>query len=657
MKSLNLKAVEREFFKGKNPLKKLLSISLDLFGARQSGLLYGTNETRIRFLPSSQWDRGVMDRFDGKGIKGLVLRLAGTRIVNLRGLSPVYFYKAGPDGSQEDNHGIISYVLRNSADYYRNGINVVICPDTDRFQHLEDGTDAYQPIRFYVYNGSEISKPRSHIKVDIRIVRHFRSSNSIYVILPDYGIMVINTADPELVAVRNGTFLKEAELRQRLDILIRMVAASSLAYLGQLRGRAGGELLWRKEAHLRKAYADLAEKEKKYRRLYTHAPIAYFSIHPDGRIVRANQQTLHLSGYDFDDLVGRPVRDLFPRESPQFDAIWRTLETGCSIREEEIRIQRRDHQRVWVSLSIDAAGSGEGEGREMRATATDISQRKSLEKQLFHAQKMEAIGTLSRGIAHDFNNILSPISGYAQILLMDKGRDAREREYIQTILACARHAGNLVNQILTFSRQKEHQRILVKAAKIVETSMGLVKSFLPAFIRIQTRVEPGCGYIMADPTQIHQVIMNLATNSCHAMEETGGVLDICLDRKMMVPGNTENIAPGDYVCLCVSDTGTGIDTEHLSRIFDPYFTTKPEGKGSGIGLSVVHGIVESHGGKIRVKSDPGQGTCFKIYFPVCRQGNTSPAEPAPDQFVTRGNESILLVERRCKGGGNAYPAP
>ncbi len=311
MKSLNFQSIESDFFKGKTSLKQLLAISLDLLGAQQTGLLYGTNASHMRFLPSSSWDRGVMDRFDGRGVTGLILRLVGTYIVTAKKLSPVFFYKTEADGGQRENDGIIAYVLRNCADYYKKGINVVICPGTDKF--LKDGQDlgGYHQIPFFIYNGTQISKPKTHIKVDTRIVKQFKSTNSIYIILPDYGIMVINTADEALLELRSDTFVREDDLRQRLDILIRLVETSSLAYLGQLKGRKGADLLWRKEEHLRKAYADLADNERKYRDLYENAPNAYFSMDADGVIFQCNRQAERLSGYFKKDLTGKNAYNLF----------------------------------------------------------------------------------------------------------------------------------------------------------------------------------------------------------------------------------------------------------------------------------------------------------------------------------------------------------
>jgi len=400
---------------------------------------------------------------------------------------------------------------------------------------------------------------------------------------------------------------------------------------------------------------DLAEKERNYRDLYENAPIAYLSMDRHGNVFRCNQEACFLSGYDKNELIGRNVQGLFANKQNaerNFEVIWQTLEKGEAIKDMELDIILKNRDLIWVSLSIDAIKGKENDILEIRVIAMDISRRKTLEKQLFHAQKMEAIGTLARGIAHDFNNVLSPISGYAQMLLMDAPNKGAEKEPVGIILECARHAKELVNQILTFSRQKEHQQVLVKAGTAVTESLGLVRNFLPASIKVITTIDKDCGYIMADPIQINQLIMNLVTNAYHAMEKKGGCMEVSLTRVRihpLTPGK-EEIKSGFYVCLSVADTGYGIDTKVIPNIFEPYFSTKEEGKGSGIGLSVVHGIVESHGGYVQVESCKGEGTTFSIYFPVCRnRGDVW--NPAPsDLTVELGTEQVLLVDDDEKVG-------
>lgn len=643
MRRLDYDTVKRGFFKGKNSLRKLLKVSLQLFEAKQTGILFGTNHTQIKFLPTHMWDRGVMDRFDGRGFYGLILKLFGKRIVTAKGLSPIMFQKKDEEGGLVDNDGIIAYVLRNYANYYKQGINVIICPRTDKYVSLSE--KPFLEIPFFVYDGKRISKSEVSIQVNTRIVKHFKSSNSIYIYLPDYGILVINTANQDLLKIKNDLFENEAELNLRLDILIDLVEASSLAYLGQLTGRKGAQLLWNKEKHLRKTSRDLIENEKRYRDLYENAPIAYISLDPDGIILNCNRKALQLSGYAASELIGRNARDLFARARGA-DLFLHSLSKGRVLKDKELKITVRDNQSIWVSMSVDAVRDSNGRITELRMMILDISRRKLLESQLMQSQKMEAIGTLAGGIAHDFNNILSPIFGYAEMMLMDAIDDTPEKEHLETILDCANHAKELVSQILTFGRKKEHALIAVDSSKAIMDSLSLIRSVLPATIRLETKIYDDCYTIMADPVQLHQVMMNLVTNACHAMKNiSDGCISISLENVDQPPSFMDAGHSGkSYVRLSVSDTGSGIENEHIDKIFDPYFSTKKEGDGSGIGLSVVHGIVESHGGFIQVESREGKGTRFDIYLPQSHEiiaAEHTLNEPAE---IEKGCERVLLVD-------------
>jgi len=258
---------------------------------------------------------------------------------------------------------------------------------------------------------------------------------------------------------------------------------------------------------------------------------------------------------------------------------------------------------------------------------------------------MEAIGTLAGGIAHDFNNILFPITGYTEMLLQDIPDNSPFHESLSEILAGTKRAGDLVTQILTFSRQKEHELKPLKIEVVVKEALKLIKSSLPTTIKVRQNVNKDCGLVMADPTQIHQIVMNLCTNAFHAMEETGGKLTITLKEVELSAEDLKNpaIISGSHVCLTVADTGPGIGQGIIGRIFDPYFTTKEEGKGTGLGLAVVHGIVKSHGGQISVYSEPGKGTEFQICLPVIKKQKET-AKVETDAPIQKGDERILLVD-------------
>ncbi|MFH2091963.1 MAG: response regulator, partial [Pseudomonadota bacterium] len=275
-----------------------------------------------------------------------------------------------------------------------------------------------------------------------------------------------------------------------------------------------------------------------------------------------------------------------------------------------------------------------------------MAEKQALEKQLLQLQKIEAIGALAGGIAHDFNNILFPIIGHAEILMEDCANDHPHKESINEILIGAKRAKELVNQILTFSRQTQETAGPLKPDLIVKEVIKLIRSTLPATIKINKFIEPDCMMILADPTQIHQVAMNLITNDYHAMQDSGGVLTIKLQNLSDMDSDQEQLKlwKDPVVNLFVGDTGTGMDHLTIKKIFDPYFTTKPKGKGTGLGLSVVHGIVTNLGGKIIVTSTPGEGSRFDVYIPAIRQKHsTAPLAPHKKKSPG-GNEHILLVD-------------
>ena len=268
------------------------------------------------------------------------------------------------------------------------------------------------------------------------------------------------------------------------------------------------------------------------------------------------------------------------------------------------------------------------------------------ENQLQQVMKLQAIGTLAGGIAHDFNNILFPIVGYTELTMDDVPEGSQAKQNLQEVLKAANRAKKLVQQILTFSRQNSQERKPMRVQTLIKEALKLLRATIPSSIEIHTSVDEDCGLIKGDPTQIHQVIMNLSTNAYHALQETGGKIEVSLKEINL---NYEEslqrvgIKVGRHLELTVKDNGQGMTPQVLERIFDPYYTTKKQGKGTGLGLSVTHGIIKNHGGDISVSSQPGVGSTFSVYLPVIDDIDLE-IESAETASATNGNERILLVD-------------
>ncbi|MBF0468992.1 MAG: response regulator [Desulfamplus sp.] len=272
-------------------------------------------------------------------------------------------------------------------------------------------------------------------------------------------------------------------------------------------------------------------------------------------------------------------------------------------------------------------------------------ERNELKEQMYALQRLEAMGSLAGGIAHDFNNILFPITGYAEMLLMDAGENKNLKKGLNEILKGAERAKELIRQILTFSSQGKQSVAPLRAHLVVNEALKLMRSTLPSTIHVRSSIDKENDLVMADSTQIHQIIMNLMTNAYHATEKSGGEILVSLkpeDVNGVLPDGQE-IIPGNYVHLCVRDTGEGISKDVMKRVFDPYFTTKPEGKGTGLGLAVVLGIVKNSHGYILLESEPGKGTAVHIYIPLLEK-QINAKFLVEERSVYTGSGHILLVD-------------
>lgn len=356
-------------------------------------------------------------------------------------------------------------------------------------------------------------------------------------------------------------------------------------------------------------------------------------------------------GWKAEDVVGRMVSDIVGPE--YFENEIKPRAERC-MAGEEVRfhvsgIRRGGRQRyMHIVYSPHFEQTKKGAVSGYVVASRDITEMRQMEIKLRQVYKMEAIGTLAGGIAHDFNNILMVILWQTENALKQTRPGSELHTSLTTNLEAANRAADLVNQILTFSRQSEQEFYPVQIHLIIKEAAKFMRASLPATIDIETRIDSE-ALVLADPTQIHQVMMNLCANAGHAMKDTGGKLTIALEDVDLDTDFIEyhpRLKPGRHVKLSINDTGVGIPPEIIDRIFDPFFTTKQTGEGTGMGLSVVHGIVESCGGSITVYSEPNQGANFHVYLPIMEKQDTQ-SEDQP-VLIPRGNETVLLVDDEIK---------
>ncbi len=366
----------------------------------------------------------------------------------------------------------------------------------------------------------------------------------------------------------------------------------------------------------------------------------------NGVILYVNSAFERTTGYTREEVLGKTPRILKSgkHDDSFYEQMWNTLKRGETWQGRVIN-KRKNGTRFVEDTIISPIRDTHGRISSYAAVKQDVTQQIRLENQLRQAQKMEAIGTLAGGIAHDFNNILSPILGYTDMVMHDMPEGSPQRGYLDEVYRAGERARELVRQILTFSRQAEQKWRPVLVHTIVKEVMKLLRASIPSTITIESKVDENCGYVLGDATQIHQILMNLCTNAYQAMRETGGRLrvslaPILLEKEEQIPGT--GLKQGAYIRLAVEDTGHGIDKVILGRIFDPFFSTKRVGEGTGLGLSTVHGIVASHNGAITVHSEVGKGSTFTVYLP--RLDDVEVSEANRNELIPGGMERILLVD-------------
>ena len=391
----------------------------------------------------------------------------------------------------------------------------------------------------------------------------------------------------------------------------------------------------------------LRESETRFKSLH-NASFGGIAIHDKGVILECNHGLVEMAGYSMDELIGMNGLLLIAEKSRP--AVMDNILSGYEKPYEAMGLRKNGEE---FPMRLEARNVPY-KGKQVRTVEfrdiTDQKQaeleREKLQVQLTQSQKMESIGTLAGGIAHDFNNILYPIVGHTEMLMEDLSEENSSiRNSLDEIYTSALRARDLVQQILAFARQEKNELKLMKLQPIIVEALKLIRSTIPTTIAITQHLNPDCGPVSADPTQIHQIVINLATNAYHAMAENGGEFKVGL--KEIELGKDDRInpemSPGGYACLTFADTGMGMNKDIMDRIFEPFFTTKEPGKGTGMGLSVVHGIVKGMKGYIQVHSEPGKGTEFCVYLPVVKNASEK-QESRTDHPIPGGCERVLLVD-------------
>ncbi|MCK5056063.1 MAG: response regulator [Candidatus Aminicenantes bacterium] len=396
----------------------------------------------------------------------------------------------------------------------------------------------------------------------------------------------------------------------------------------------------------------LQATEKRYRDLFEGSLDMVFISTKDGKFLDINPIGVDLLGYPSkEEIMAVDIsKDIY--YSPENRAIFlKEIGKKGFVKDYELILKKKEGEKITVLLTASVVADKKGDIGAISGIIRDITEKKKLQQQLEQSQKMEAIGTLAGGIAHDFNNILGVISGYLDLTIDELEKDTTVRQNIEQVIASTNRAKDLVKQILAFSRQDSRELKPLRIGIIIREALKLLRSTLPATIEIRQGIEPDSDIVLAEPTQIHQVIMNLCTNAAFAMRETGGILDVSLREVQLDEESAaayNHIKPGRYFRLSVGDTGHGIEPALLKRIFDPYFTTKKPGEGTGMGLAVIHGIVKSLSGEITVYSEPGQGATFHVLLPTAEETaeeaiEQETGEQGEDALSGKG-ERILLVD-------------
>ncbi|HEV8631196.1 MAG TPA: ATP-binding protein, partial [Thermoanaerobaculia bacterium] len=400
-------------------------------------------------------------------------------------------------------------------------------------------------------------------------------------------------------------------------------------------------------ASLATTQADLRASETRFRGIFDGVPVGLYRVLPNGTLLDVNPALVATLGFpEAAALRAVPAGDLYADAGDRAHR-QALLDTGDTVSGLEVRLRRHDGTLIWVRETVHAVRDEAGRLLCYQGAVEEVTRQRHLEEQLRQAQKMEAIGQLAGGVAHDFNNLLTAIGGYAELLLQDLDAADTRRADVQEIAKAAERATSLTRQLLAFSRKQVLKPRVLDLNAIIGETEKMLRRLIGEDIQLVTHLDDSLAKVKADPGQVQQILVNLVVNARDAMPE-GGVIEIATRNLELASGSprqaSEPVQPGHYVMLAVSDSGEGMDQETLARVFEPFFTTKEQGRGTGLGLATVYGIVRQSDGYVWVYSEPGQGTTFKVYLPRAAGQESGEVEVTAGRQSIAATETVLLVE-------------
>jgi PAS domain S-box-containing protein len=465
---------------------------------------------------------------------------------------------------------------------------------------------------------------------------------------PDSLKLALKVFEEELEIEKN----KQADLLRTRTIEVEVNCKDGStkwteAKMSFLRNREGKPIeiigVTRDISERKQAEEALRNSEEKYKDLVENIKEVIYTLDKNGIMTYISPVIQTVLGYDSSEIIGRSFTEfIYSEDLPRQKERFKSVLSG-PIGSDEYRLLSKSGEIRWVQTSSMPILE-ENQTVGLRGVLSDITESKRLQLQLQQARKMESFGTLAGGIAHDFNNILGIIIGNTELAMDDLPKWNPARLNLEEVLNASFRARDVVRQLLSFARETKLEKKPINIARIIQESLKLLRSSIPTSIELRQNIPKDIDTILANPTQINQILINLSTNAHDAMPD-GGILEISLKNVELGEESAvqyPDLNPGRYVNLKISDTGQGISVEEMDRIFDPYFTTKEVGKGTGMGLSVVHGIVKSHEGTISVESEYGQGTTFSLFFPVVEEQAVIETETVEE--LPTGNERILFVD-------------